>query len=84
MKGGLKSPFSKEVIFMKYLILKDTVAGGKKVSAGDVVELSIDEGKILESYGKAEEAKETKSEKKDRSVGLESSEKPKVTRRKSK
>ena len=44
---------------MKYTILKDTVAGGKKVSAGDVVELSDDEGRILESYGKAEKAKES-------------------------
>ena len=69
---------------MKYTILKDTVASGKKVSAGDVVELSEDEGKVLESYGKAVKGGEKKSEKKDRSVGLESSEKPKVTKRKSK
>ena len=69
---------------MKYTILKDTVASGKKVSAGDVVELSEDEGKGLESYGKAVKGGESKSEKKDRSVGLETSEKPKVTKRKSK
>lgn len=69
---------------MKYTILRDTVASGKKVSAGDVVELSEEEGKILESYGKAVKGGEAKSEKKDRSVGLESSEKPKVTKRKSK
>ena len=84
MKGGVKSPFAKKERIMKYTILKNTVAGGKKVSAGDVVELSNDEGKILESYGKAEKAKESKVEKKDRSVGLENSEQPKVTKRKSK
>jgi hypothetical protein len=84
MKGGLKLPFAKKVKIMKYTILKDTVASGKKVSAGDVVELSEDEGKVLESYGKAVKGGESKSEKKDRSVGLETSEKPKVTKRKSK
>jgi hypothetical protein len=84
MKGGFKLPFAKKVKIMKYTILKDTVASGKKVSAGDVVELSEDEGKVLESYGKAVKGGESKSEKKDRSVGLETSEKPKVTKRKSK
>jgi len=84
MKGGVKSPFAKKEKIMKYTILRDTVAGGKKVSAGDVVELSEEEGNILESYGKAAKGGESKSEKKDRSVGLESSEKPKVTKRKSK
>jgi hypothetical protein len=43
MKGGLKLPFAKKEKIMKFTILRDTVAGGKKVSAGDVVELSEDE-----------------------------------------
>ena len=44
MKGGISPPFAKKVKIMKYTILKDTVASGKKVSAGDVVEISEDEG----------------------------------------
>jgi hypothetical protein len=59
---------------MKVLILRDTVADGKKVSAGDVVELNNDTANILISYGKAEVSESKVSEKKDRSVGLEKSE----------
>jgi hypothetical protein len=59
---------------MKVLILRDTVADGKKVSAGDVVELNNDTANILISYGKAEVSEGKVSEKKDRSVGLEKSE----------
>jgi len=68
---------------MKVLILRDTVADGKKVSAGDVVELNNDTANILISYGKAEVSEGKVSEKKDRSVGLEKSE-VKVKRRKGK
>ena len=68
---------------MKVLILRDTVADGKKVSAGDVVELNNDTANILISYGKAEVSESKVSEKKDRSVGLEKSE-VKVKRRKGK
>jgi hypothetical protein len=68
---------------MKVLILRDTVADGKKVSAGDVVELNNDTANILISYGKAEVSEGKVSEKKDRSVGLEKSE-VKVKRRKEK
>ena len=39
---------------MKVLILRDTVADGKKVSAGDVVEIDNDTANTLISYGKAE------------------------------
>ena len=39
---------------MKVLILRDTVANGKKVSAGDVVEIDNDTANTLISYGKAE------------------------------
>ena len=68
---------------MKVLILRDTVADGKKVSAGDVVELGNDTANVLISYGKAEASDGKVSEKKDRSVGLEKSE-VKVKRRKGK
>ena len=68
---------------MKVLILRDTVASGKKVSAGDVVELDNDTANTLISYGKAEISQGKVSEKKDRSVGLEKSE-VKVKKRKGK
>ena len=68
---------------MKVLILRDTVADGKKVSAGDVVEIDNDTATTLISYGKAEVSEGKVSEKKDRSVGLEKSE-VKVKRRKGK
>jgi hypothetical protein len=84
MKGGVKSPFLKKEKIMKYTILKDTVAGGNKVYAGDVIDLPEDEGKVLMSYGKAEEAKASAPKKEDRSVGLDDLEKPKVQKRKSK
>tara|TARA_Y100000816_G_C26101586_1_gene583998 strand:+ start:1470 stop:1745 length:276 start_codon:yes stop_codon:yes gene_type:complete len=68
---------------MKILILRDTMASGKKVSAGDVIELDNDTANTLISYGKAEISQGKVSEKKDRSVGLEKSE-VKVKKRKGK
>ena len=68
---------------MKVLILRDTMASGKKVSAVDVVELDNDTANTLISYGKAEISQGKVSEKKDRSVGLEKSE-IKVKKRKGK
>ena len=59
---------------MKYLILQDTVANKEKVKAGDVIELSIDEGRSLVGYGKAEEYKGKPKKESNRSVGLEKSE----------
>jgi len=62
----------------KYLILQDTIANKEKVKAGDVVELSPEEGHSLCGYKKAEEYTGKKSKTKDRSIGLEKSEeKPK-------
>lgn len=58
----------------KYKILQDTMAGGSKVHAGDIVELNESEGHILCSYQKAEEhTSKPKAKKEDRSVGLETS-----------
>ena len=83
--GGLIPPaFSKKDKNMKYLITKDTMANGEKVFAGDVVELSVEEGTVLVNYGKAEISTGKATETKDRSVGLKKSDKPKLTRRKSK
>ena len=58
----------------KYTILKDTVAGGQRVHAGDVIELPEHEGHALCGYGKAEiHVAKPKAKKEDRSVGLETS-----------
>jgi len=58
----------------KYTILKDTVAGGQRVHAGDIVELPEHEGHALCGYGKAEiHVAKPKAKKEDRSVGLETS-----------
>ena len=73
--GGLRATHLTQETNMKYLILKDTVANKQKVNAGDVIELSIDEGRMLIGLNKAEEYKEKpKAKKVDRSVGLETSE----------
>ena len=82
--GLVSAAFLKQEEKMKYLILKDTVANGGKVSAGDTIELDLDQGNILVGLGKAELAEGKAAEKKDRSIGLEKSEAPKITKRKGK
>ena len=72
--GGLISTHLTKGEKMKYLILQDTVANKEKVKAGDIVELSIDEGRSLVGYGKAEEFKGKPKKETNRSVGLEKSE----------
>ena len=59
---------------MKYLILQNTIANKQKVNAGDVVELSVDEGRSLIGYGKAEEYNGKPKKETNRSVGLKKSE----------
>jgi DNA helicase TIP49 (TBP-interacting protein) len=79
--GGLIATQLKKGEYMKYLILTDTVANKEKVKAGDVVELSIDEGRSLIGYGKAEEYKGKPKKETNRSVGLEKSETTKPKKR---
>ena len=79
--GGLIATQLKKGEYMKYLILTDTVANKAKVKAGDVVELSIDEGRSLIGYGKAEEYKGKPKKETNRSVGLEKSETSKPKKR---
>ncbi len=58
----------------KYKILQDTMAGGSKVHAGDIVELNEVEGHSLCGYQKAEvHVDKPKPKKEDRSVGLKTS-----------
>ena len=79
--GGLIAAQLRKGGYMKYLILSDTVANKEKVKAGDVVELSVDEGRSLVGYGKAEEYKGKPKKETNRSVGLEKSEAPKPKKR---
>ena len=72
--GGLISTHSSKGEKMKYLILQNTIANKQKVNAGDVVELSVDEGRSLIGYGKAEEYKGKPKKETNRSVGLKKSE----------
>ena len=79
----MPTAFSKKGDEMKkYLILSYTLADNKTVKAGDIVELSDEEGITLIGYKKAElsTVKETKK-KTDRSVGLENSETPSPKKR---
>ena len=58
----------------KYLITSDTIADGKKVNTGDVVELPENIGRELCGYNKAEvHVAKPKAKKEDRSVGLKTS-----------
>ena len=69
--GGSNTP---NLNMKKYLIKSDTVANGKKVHAGDVVELPENIGHEPCGYGKAEiHVEKPKAKKEDRSVGLKTS-----------
>lgn len=65
-----------------YLILKSCVAGGEPRNAGDIVELSEQEGKALAAMNRVQacEASEV-AQVVDRSVALESSDGPKLAKR---
>tara|TARA_R100000734_G_scaffold16817_1_gene12967 strand:- start:8098 stop:8352 length:255 start_codon:yes stop_codon:yes gene_type:complete len=79
--GGSNTPI---LNMEKYVILSDCIVKGERKHAGDVVELPKSEGHELVGYGKAEVHKHKEVKKADRSVGLEKSEAPKVSKRKSK
>lgn len=65
-----------------YLILKSCVAGGAARNAGEIVELSEQEGKSLLAMGRVHVAPERAATGvADRSVGLEASNAPKVSKR---
>lgn len=81
--GIMSAAFSEKGENMKkYLILSDTLADNKKVKAGDVVELTDEEGNTLIGYKKAELSTKKESKKEsNRSVGLEKSETPSPKKR---
>ena len=65
-----------------YLILKSCMAGGAARSAGEIVELSEQEGKSLLAMGRVQVAPERAAPAvADRSIGLEVSDAPKVSKR---
>lgn len=65
-----------------YLILKSCMAGGAARSAGEIVELSEQEGKSLLAMGRVQVAPERAAPAvADRSVGLQVSDAPKVSKR---
>ena len=65
-----------------YLILKSCVAGGEPRNAGDIVELSEQEGKALAAMNRVQAcgAREV-AQVVDRSVALEASDAPKLAKR---
>ena len=81
--GGLGRPQpQQEVKMASYLILKSCVAGGEARNAGDIVELSEQEGKALAAMNRVQacEAREV-AQTVDRSVALEASDAPKLAKR---
>lgn len=50
--SGLNPAPTRKGQIMKYRILKNTVAGGNPVKAGDIVELSFGEAHVLMGYGR--------------------------------
>jgi hypothetical protein len=80
--GGEGRPQSQQGVKMSYLVLKSCVAGGNACSAGDVIELSEQEGKNLTAMGRVQKVEVTKEAPADRSVALETSDAPKLTTRK--
>lgn len=80
--GGASRPQSQEGVKMAYLVLKSCVAGGNARSAGDVVELSEQEGRNLTAMGRVQKVSVSEVASADRSVALETSDALKLTKRK--
>lgn len=62
---------------MSYIVLKGTVIGGKRVNAGDVVEVEGIEARELMGIGRIAKVEKKEVETVDRSVGLTEETKPK-------
>lgn len=50
--SGLGSAPTRKGLIMKYRVLKNTVADGERVSAGQIIEISQREANILMGYGR--------------------------------
>lgn len=76
-EGFAALPTSQKDNPMPYLITKSCMAGGKRCSAGDIVDLSEVEGRSLILMGRAEKATIVEKPKvSDRSVSLDKSDAP--------
>lgn len=62
---------------MSYIVLKGTVIGGKRVNAGDVVEVEGIEARELMGIGRIAKVEKKEVETVDRSVGITEETKPK-------
>lgn len=62
---------------MSYIVLKGTVIGGKRVNAGDVVEVEGIEARELVGIGRIAKVEKKEVETVDRSLGLTEETKPK-------
>ena len=80
--GGVGRPQSQQGVKMSYLVLKGCVAGGESRSVGDVIELSESEGKSLTAMGRVQKVTVSEEATADRSVALDTSDAPKLTKRK--
>lgn len=69
---------------MSYIVLKGTVIGGKRVNAGDVVEVEGIEARELIGIGRIAKVERKEVETVDRSVGLTEETKPKRRTRRAK
>ena len=69
---------------MSYIVLKGTVIGGKRVNAGDVVEVEGIEARELMGIGRIAKVEKKQVETVDRSVGLTEETKPKRRTRRAK
>lgn len=69
---------------MKYVVLKNTVIGGKIVRAGDVVDCPANEVNDLLAIGRIAKAENSAVKTVDRAIGLDEETKPKRRTRKKK
>ena len=82
--GGFSGPPKPLPEKSMYLVLKSTVASGQRINAGDVAELSAADAGALVASGRvvaAPEGKKAAPAPMDRSVDLDVSDAPSVTKR---
>ncbi len=50
--SGLNPAPTRKGMIMKYRVLKNTVANGERVQAGDIIDIGVSEAAILMGYGR--------------------------------
>ena len=80
--GGYNGPPTLSQGKSMYLVLKSTVAMGRRINAGDIVELPDDVARVLQAIGRVEATQAKASPVTvDRSVSLQTSDAPVVAKR---